>query len=113
MTVEHSSTITSSLRTAESSVTTGSITVISITVTLTTAISAITTLTTAALTTVTTATRFTEVLAFTLNQERTPARSVALITAEMSEAFPPAGTPALGVAASMVAVPMVVAEGTR
>jgi hypothetical protein len=37
---------------------------------------------------------------------------VALVTAEMSEVFPPAGTRALEVAASMEAVPMAV-DGTR
>jgi hypothetical protein len=45
---------------------------------------------------------------FTLNRERALGRSVALITAETSEAFPPAGGQALEVApveaVSMVAV---------
>src|SRR4029077_15639866 len=59
-----------------------------------------------------TATRSTVVRDIALNQERTPARSVALVTAEMSEVFPPAGTRALEVAASMEAVPMAV-DGTR
>jgi len=59
------------------------------------------------------ATRSTVVRAFTLNQERTRARSVALITAEMSGAFPPAGGRALEVAAFMEVVPMAVAGGTR
>src|SRR5713101_6624523 len=60
-----------------------------------------------------TATCSTEVRASTGSQERTPARSVALITAEMSEAFPPGGGRALEVAASMEVVPMAVADGTR
>src|SRR6202163_1268451 len=105
MAVEHSSTITRSSRTAETSVTADSITLISITVTL--AMAALTTAVSA------TATRSTVVRASTLNQERTPARSVALITAEMSEAFPPAGGRALEVAAFMEGVPMAVAGGTR
>ena len=59
------------------------------------------------------ATRFMEVRGFTRNQERTPAGSVALITAEMLEAFRRAGTPALEAAASMVVVRMVAVGGTR
>src|SRR5580765_3207490 len=110
---EHSSTITSSLRTAESSVTTGSITAISITATLTTVGSAMAALTMAALTMAATATLFTEVRDFTRNQERTRAGSVALITEETLEAFLRAGTPALGAAASMAVVRMVAVGGTR
>src|SRR5712664_3477872 len=59
------------------------------------------------------ATHSTAVRAPTGSQECTPARSVGLITAEMSEAFPPAGDRALEVAASMEVVPMAVADGTR
>src|SRR4029077_5198604 len=48
------------------------------------------------------ATRSTSVRTFTLNQERIPVRSaVALVTAEMLEAFPPAGGRALEGAVSM------------
>src|SRR6266852_8307621 len=83
---------------------------VSATAALTTAASATATLTTAASAT---ATRSTEVRAPTGSQECTPALSVALITAEMSEAFPPAGDRALEVAASMEVVPMAVAVGTR
>jgi hypothetical protein len=43
---------------------------------------------------------------FTLNQVRAPARSAALITAVMSEAFLPAGGRVLAVVVSMVAVSM-------
>jgi hypothetical protein len=43
---------------------------------------------------------------FTLNQVRGPARSAALITAVMYEAFLPAGGRALAVVVSMVAVSM-------
>ena len=42
----------------------------------------------------------------TLSQEHAPARSVALITAEMSEAFPPAGNPALEVVSMVVVASM-------
>ena len=42
----------------------------------------------------------------TLSEEHAPARSVALITAELSEAFPPAGVRASVVAAFMAAVVM-------
>jgi hypothetical protein len=88
---ERSTTITPTSLTAMSSVTRGSITVIpaaatSVTAAPATATSAI-------------ATRFTGVRAFTGDQERTPGRSVALVTAEMSEAFPLADGRALEVAA--------------
>ena len=57
---------------------------------------------------------FTRARAFTLIQVHAPARSVASITAAMSEAFPPAGGRASEVAAaSMEVVPMAVADGTR
>ncbi len=49
---------------------------------------------------------FTEVRAFTVSQEHTPAHSVALITAEVPEAFPPAGSRALEAAACMPAASM-------
>jgi hypothetical protein len=103
MAAEHPSTITSSLRTAENSAMTGSITVTSITAT-----SAMVDSVAATLTTVVTATRSTEVRVFTRSQEDTREGSVALIMAEMREDFPPAGTPALEVAASMAVDPMVV-----
>ena len=102
MDVEHSSTITSSSHTAESSATTASITVTSATVTSATEASTI-----AASTMVVASTGlrvFTEVPTFTLSPECTPARSVDLITAEMSEAFPPAGGRALAVGDSMAVV---------
>jgi len=54
-----------------------------------------------------------EVRGFTRNQERTPAGSVALITAEMLEAFLRAGTPALEAVASTAVVRMVAAGGTK
>ncbi len=44
----------------------------------------------------------------TFNQEHAPGRSVGLITAEASEAFPPAGAQALEACLAVV-VPMVVA----
>ena len=68
---------------------------------------------TAALATATVATRFTEVRAFMRNRVRTRAGSVALITAEMLEAFLRAGTPALEAVASTVVVRMVAAGGTK
>jgi len=105
-------TITDSSLTAESSAMTGSIMVIPITATLTMVGSVTAALPTAALTTGATATRLTEVRAFTRNQVGTRAGSVALITAEMLEAFLRAGTPALEAAASMV-VRMVAAGGTK
>ena len=98
--VGQSTTITPSSRAAELLITADSIAVTSAEAASATATSA-------------TAMRFTEVRAFTVSQECTLARSVALITAEMSEAFPPAGGPALEVAASMEVVPMAVADGTR
>src|SRR5712672_557730 len=113
MAAEHPSTITSSLRTAENSAMTGSITVTSIMATSAMVDSGTATLAMEALTM---ATHFTEARAFTRSQGRTREGSVALITAEMREDFPPAGTRALEVAASMAAVrmvvvPMVVAGG--
>lgn len=68
---------------------------------------------TAALPTATVATRFMEVRAFTRNRVRTRAGSVALITAEMLEAFLHAGTPALEAVASTAVVRMVTAGGTK
>ena len=59
------------------------------------------------------ATRFTEVRALTRNRVRTRAGSVALITAEMLEAFLRAGTPALEAVASTAVVRMVAAGGTK
>ena len=59
------------------------------------------------------ATHFTEARAFMRSQEGTRAGSVALVTAEMPEAFLRAGTPALEAVASMVVVRMVAAGGTR
>ena len=109
MAAEHSSTITSSLRTAESLATTDSITVISITATLTMADSITATLAMGALTM---ATHFTEARAFMRSQEGTRAGSAALVTAEMLTASLRAGTPALEVAASMAVVRMVAAGGT-
>jgi len=89
MAVERSTTITPSSHIAESSVTRGSITVASATtasatVTLPTVTSA-------------TATPFTGTQAFTGSRECTLARSEALVTAEMSEAFPRADGRALAV----------------
>src|ERR1700730_7739307 len=111
MIVEHSSTITRLNRTVGTLATAIFITVISITVTLAMGDSAMATLTTAASTT---AMRSTVVRTFTPNQGRTPARSVALITAETSEGFPHAGGRALEVVAvSTEVVPMAVAGGTR
>jgi len=52
--------------------------------------------------------RFTGLRLLTFNQEHAPGRSVDLITAEASEAFPPAGAQALEVCLGVV-VPMVVA----
>src|SRR6266852_200637 len=102
-------TITDSSLTAESSAMTGSIMVIPITATLTMVGSVTPALPTA---TLTTATRLTEVRAFARSQEHTRAASVALVMAEMLEAFRRAGTPALEAAASMV-VRMVAAGGTK
>ena len=110
MAAEHSSTITSSLRTAESLAMTDSITVISITATLTMADSITATLAMGALTM---ATHFTEARAFMRSQEGTRAGSAALVTAEMLTASLRAGTPALEVVASMAVVRMVAAGGTR
>jgi hypothetical protein len=115
MAAGHSSTITSSLRTAESLAMTDSITVISITATLAMADSITATLATGALTM---ATHFTEARAFMRSQEGTRAGSVVLVTAEMLAAFLRAGTPALEAVASMAVVPMavvpmVVAGGTN
>src|SRR5258708_27394630 len=110
MAVEHSSTITNSFRTAETLVTTGSITVISATVTSATAAP-----TTAADSTGLRV--FTEVRALTGRQECTPAGSAALITAEIPEAFPPAGSRALEAAptggVSMVGVVFLVGAAER
>jgi hypothetical protein len=78
-----------------------SITVISVTATLAMAGSATGALTMAASDAVM---RFTEVQTFTLSRERIPAGSVALVTAEMLEDFPRAGTPALEEAAASTAV---------
>ena len=111
--VEPSLTITSTFRTAASSVTTDSITVISVTATLVMEGSVMAVLTMAALTTVAMAMPFTAVQTFTHNLERTLARlAVDLITAEMPEAFPPVDTPALEEAASM-GVRMGAAEDTK
>src|ERR1700720_2287717 len=111
MAVELSSTITPTSRTAETSATTDSIIMISITAALAVAVSAIATLTAQ---TPATETRSTVGRAFTRHRERTRARWVDLITAEMSEGFPRAGGRALEVAAaSMEVVPMAVAGGTR
>jgi hypothetical protein len=71
-------------------------------------------LATAALTTEATATRFTAARTFTRSPECIRARlEVDSITAAMSEAFPRAGTQALVEAASMEAVFMAEAEGTK
>jgi hypothetical protein len=51
---------------------------------------------------------FTGLRLLTLNWEHTPARSAALITAEMSEAFPPAGNPALEAVFTVAVASMVV-----
>src|SRR5258708_40375472 len=85
MAVEHSSTTTNSSRTAETLVTRGSTMVISATVTSATAASI---------------TEVTSTMAATrsMEAEHTPVRSVALITAAMPEAFPPAGGRAVGAA---------------
>ncbi len=95
--VELSSIITNGSPTAGILVTRGSITVISATVTSATA--SITTADSTAL----------RLLIF--SQEHAPVRSVALITAGTSEAFPPAGGRALEVEASTEAT--VAADGTR
>jgi hypothetical protein len=100
---ERSSTITPSSHIAMNSATRGSITVISATVATTAADST-------GLRIFTGARAFTEVPIFKRSQERTPARLAALITAEMSEAFHPAGGRALE-AARTEAVSMVVVVG--
>ena len=96
---ERSTTVTPSSHIAVRSVTRGSITAISAAVAPTAADSM-------GLRVFTGARAFAEVPAFTRSQERTPARSAGLITAEMSEAFPLADGRALAVAASMEAVSM-------
>jgi hypothetical protein len=108
MAAGHPSTITSSLRTAENSAMTGSITVTSITATSAMVDSVTATLAMGALTM---ATHFTEARAFMRSQEGTRAGSVVLVTAETLTAFLRAGTPALEAVASMAVVPMVVAGG--
>jgi hypothetical protein len=88
MAVGHFSTVTPGSRIVETLVTTGFITVISVAVTSVTADS-----TTAADSTAvaTTAAGSTALPVFTASQGHAPARLVALIMAEMSEAFLPAG----------------------
>ena len=107
--VEHSSTITTGNRTAGTSVTGDSITVILPTVTSATAASTMAADSTGLR--VFAVPSLTEVPTSTLSQERTPAHSVALITAEVHEAFPPAGSRALAEAACMLAASMAEATG--
>ena len=115
--VEDPSTITITSRIAGTSVTTGSITVIPATATSATAAPTMAADSTG-LRVSTEVPTLTEVPTFTLSQEHTPARSVALITAEVHEAFPPAGSQALEEAACMPAASMAEAamgavDGTR
>jgi hypothetical protein len=100
MAIEHSSTITPSSPTAESSVTRGSITVISPTLASAVAASFA-------------AADFTDLRVFVASQECAPVGSVALITAETSEAFPLAADRALEVEASTEVVSMAVVDGTK
>jgi len=100
MAVDHSSTTTNGSPTAGILVTTGSIMVTSATATVISATAASIT-----------AADSTALRLLTFSQEHAPVRSVALITAGTSEAFPPAGGRALEVEASTEAT--VAADGTR
>src|SRR5258708_6055829 len=98
MAVGQCTTITTSSRIAEPLIVADSITADLIAATLITATSTIATSTTA---TSATATPSTGLRVFTVSPEHTPARSVALITAEIPEGFPPAEGPASGEAATV------------
>src|SRR5260370_17601576 len=103
MAVGQCTTITPSSRIAEPLSAADLITADLIAATLITAIliTATSTIATSTTTTSTTATPSTGLRVFTVSQEHTPARSVALITAEIPEAFPPVEGPASGEAATV------------